>query len=203
MVCSQIVWGVLTNGVFSKCVGCFNKWYVFKLCGGVFTNSVFLQIVWMSVCVVQIRWVRPTPYWSVRGKNCEQMHLENIQSILPDMSAMWVSQVQSELSEYYPDIRICIHMSRQVLSNLLDKAVCFNCQWKAHLKNDLVLNRPSFGALSQGIFTKSWDTCEVQMDMPDILTIRNSGIWIYTYKSMISTSFHRTQVRSSPCQVTL
>ena len=99
MVCSQIVCGVLTNGVFSKCVGCFNKWYVFKLCGGVFTNSVFLQIVWMSVCVVQIRWVRPTPYWSVRGKNCEQMHLEIIQSILPDMSAMWVSQVQCELSE--------------------------------------------------------------------------------------------------------
>ena len=125
-VCFQIVWGVLTNGVFSKCVGCFNKWYVFKLCGGVFTNSVFLQIVWMSVCVVQIRWVRPTPYWSVRGKNCEQMHLEIIQSILPDMSAMWVSQVQCELSEYYPDIRICIHMSCQVLSNLLDKAVYFN-----------------------------------------------------------------------------
>ena len=152
---------------------------------------------------MQIRWVWPTPCWSVRGKNCKQMHLEIIQNILSHMSAMWVSQFECELSEYSPDIRICIHMSCQVLSNLLDKAVCFNCQWEAHLKNDLVLNRPSFGTLSQGIFTKSWDTCEVQMDMPDILTIRNSGIWIYTYKSMISTSFHRTQVRSSPCQVTL
>ena len=83
------------------------------------------------------------------------MHLEIIQNIPSHMSAMWVSQFECELSEYSPDIRICIHMSCQVLSNLLDKAVCFNCQWKAHLKNDLVLNRPSFGALSQGISQKA------------------------------------------------
>ena len=193
---------------------CFYKWCFYKWC--VFTNCVFLQIVcFYKLCVftssvdvgliVLCRYAGSgLPHVGQSGaKTARRCIWKSFKIFSHTCQPCEISQFKCELSEYSPDIRICIHMSCQVLSSLLDKAVCFNCQWKAHLKNDLVLNRPSFGALSQGIFTKSWDTCEVQMDMPDILTIRNSGIWIYTYKSMISTSFHRTQVRSSPCLVTL
>ena len=52
----------------------------------------------------------------------------------------------------------------------------FQLSMKGSLEKLVSLDSTTFGALSQGIFTKSWDTCEVQMDMPDIYNIRNSGI---------------------------
>ena len=187
----------LCECVFSNCVGCFNKWCVF-------TNGVFLQIVWMSVWLCCADTLGPA----------YPMLVSPGQKLQADASGNHSKYSLTHVSHASFSIRVWIirifsgysHLHSHVLSSIVEpfrESSMFQLSMKGSLEKWFSLESTIFWCTFSRHITKSWDTCEVQMDMPDILTIRNSGIWIYTYKSMISTSFHRTQVRSSPCQVTL
>ena len=131
---------------------CFYKWCVF-------TNGVLLQIVWMSVWLCCADTLGPA----------YPMLVSPGQKLRADASGNHSKYSVSHVTHVSFSIRVRIirifsgysHLHSYVLSGIVEsfrKSSIFQLSMKGSFENDLVLNRPFFGELSQGIFTKSWAT---------------------------------------------
>ena len=164
---------------------CFYKWCVF-------TNGVLLQIVWMSVWLCCADTLGPaypmlvSPGQKLRADasgNHSKYSLRHVSHVSFSIR-VWIIRIFSGYT----------HLHSHVLSGIVEPFIELTILWCTFSKQ---IHKKLGHVWSPNGWIVLYITCQIYWQ---------SGIQdfrIYTYKSMISTSFHRTQVRSLPCLVPL